>query len=229
MPGGRNLSGNEKFIVASDKAVEKKRQKPERQWIWRTHGQKLEKKGTVICGQLLPELGSQGSMSSSSLGHSADATSRSSADCGERASRRIRSRNTHTHRLKHLSTTSQKKKIQKQPVLHTPSVYFLHVWAHRTNPSPTHFLLCHKHFCLLQPPAMADGQSREEEMRGEKRNIESCLKPQGDSQLLSPTLLTLPLFFLHRPFYPPHLLSFLCFALSIWYWQVFICAGECAV
>lgn len=29
-----------------------------------------------------PELGSQGSMSSSSLGHSADATSRSSADCG---------------------------------------------------------------------------------------------------------------------------------------------------
>lgn len=30
-----------------------------------------------------PELGSQGSMSSSSLGHSADATSRSSADCGE--------------------------------------------------------------------------------------------------------------------------------------------------
>lgn len=30
----------------------------------------------------LPELGSQGSMSSSSLGHSAEATSRSSADCG---------------------------------------------------------------------------------------------------------------------------------------------------
>lgn len=37
-----------------------------------------------------PELGSQGSMSSSSLGHSADATSRSSADCGEKTKTVVR-------------------------------------------------------------------------------------------------------------------------------------------
>lgn len=37
-----------------------------------------------------PELGSQGSMSSSSLGHSADATSRSSADCGEKTKTAVR-------------------------------------------------------------------------------------------------------------------------------------------
>ncbi|TNN73924.1 hypothetical protein EYF80_015941 [Liparis tanakae] len=36
-----------------------------------------------------PELGSQGSMSSSSLGHSADATSRSSADYGERIQKTV--------------------------------------------------------------------------------------------------------------------------------------------
>lgn len=91
MPGGRNQSGHEKFIVMSDKAVEKIKLSfsgCEGRMKIKTSQRQCD---MYICGCFSPELGSQGSMSSSSLGHSAEATSRSSADYGNREFRKTRS------------------------------------------------------------------------------------------------------------------------------------------
>lgn len=87
-----------------------------------------------------------------------------------------------------LSTTSPRK---KQPVLHTPSVYFLQHKIHR----PPVLQFATNTFAYYGPKRWQAAKQREEERRREERNTESCLKPQGESQLSSPTLLTLPLFF----------------------------------
>lgn len=48
MPGGRNLSGNEKFIFEKDKTVAKKKKNPSDSEFVRPQGKK-SKKGSVMC------------------------------------------------------------------------------------------------------------------------------------------------------------------------------------
>lgn len=138
-------SGNERLILMRDKAVEKNH--TELQCVWRTHKKSQMQFDMCICGCFSPELGSQGSMSSSSLGHSAEATSRSSADCRRRIFRNIRNH--------------QDIKKETSAMLHTPYVYFLQ-HQHITHPFPS----------LLQTPlpVTAPSNGRKPKLDQEEKN-----------------------------------------------------------
>lgn len=137
-----------------------------------------------------PELGSQGSMSSSSLGHSADATSRSSADYGETIQKDI---NTHIW----TNDVYKKKEVcAPRPLL------FIFCMCEHTTPI-LHPLVLQTATNSLQrwQAARTEVPRREEERKKDQRNIDSCLKPQR--RLSCPTLLTL---FLLCPLHSSHLL-----------------------
>ena len=111
-----------------------------------------------------------------------------------------------------LSTTTSPRK--KQPVLH-PFCLF----STAQNPSPTRSPVCHKHFCLLRPPAMAGGQieRRRKEEGGEEHWI-LFKTTRGKPVIISYSLDPPPLFLSSST--PPPVL------LSIWYWLVLICVVE---
>lgn len=194
MLGGRNLNGNKRFIVASRQSAECRRQ--------------MTKGVMRVCAWgCSPELGSQGSMSSSSLGHSADATSRSSADYGERIHKDI---NSHVHRHT-LSTTSERKKTHAS---HPSCLFFT---CEHTAPihHPPILQVATNTFSVTAPKqwqaAKTRAPRREEERRKMQRNGDSCLKPQ--QPLLCSVLLTIPPLLCFPPaFRLPHLL---CSTLSI--------------
>lgn len=172
MPGG---SGKWKWKIHCSELTE--------QWEKRVNHAKCEQKNPKRQG-ISPELGSQGSMSSSSLGHSADATSRSSADYGERIQKDI---NTHiwTHNI-----YKKKKVCAPHPLL------FIFYMCEHTTPilHPLVLYTATNTFAYYSPQQWQAAKTkvprREEERRKDQRNIDSCLKPQR--QLSCPTLLTVP-------------------------------------
>lgn len=109
-------------------------------------------------------------------------------------------------------------------MLCTPSICFLHVWAH--DPSPTRFPVCNKHFRLLGPKQWQAANTKVPRREEERKNIAFCSEPPRDSQLSSHILLALPLFV------SPHAsLSFTppCFPLHLILASVHRCWTMCSV